>query len=481
MPKLHLITYGCQMNEYDSERVAGLLKREHYELTEVAEEADLVLLNTCAIREKAEDKVFSRLGQLGVLKRQRPDLLIGVMGCMAQLWQGKILDRAPHVDLVFGSAVVSRVGELVGDFTSVDLLAVEAGGPPDPGVLDPFSELLVDRERQRPNRGPSSQDEGFFEVGLLPRLLGVDPDAIQALKERASEILEARAVLGGDRMKREPRSGRVPREGRVRPIRIEIALVADRDRRLHQKKRRRARRQRPAFRPDPSPLQDREELLEAFFQLIGRDIQHEENSVGGMDQIREIRLRMVRRHGGRIHELNLHVFEGHHSRQGDARGEWICRHFRVGVGQCPHERRLPGVRRSDQDPLSGTLAPHVPGVEALGSGAPRVLPFLFELGDAVSQIRLDLLGPLVLRKERQHLAERLELLAVRGCVAESLLRLLVLRGQVRWHGSPLFVEAGSERLYTRRRVLRDGRASPGRPGRIRASCARMRRPVQEGQ
>ena len=61
MPKLHLITYGCQMNEYDSERVAGLLKDERYELTDVAEDADFILLNTCAIREKAEDKVLSRL------------------------------------------------------------------------------------------------------------------------------------------------------------------------------------------------------------------------------------------------------------------------------------------------------------------------------------------------------------------------------------------------------------------------------------
>src|SRR6266567_4045875 len=130
MPKLHLITYGCQMNEYDSERVAGLLKREHYELTEVAEEADLVLLNTCAIREKAEDKVFSRLGQLSLLKRQRPDLLIGVMGCMAQLWQGKILDRAPHVDLVFGSAVVSRVGELVERARTTGATILETGEAP---------------------------------------------------------------------------------------------------------------------------------------------------------------------------------------------------------------------------------------------------------------------------------------------------------------------------------------------------------------
>ena len=111
--KLHLITYGCQMNEYDSERVAGLLKQERYELTDSAEEADLILLNTCSIREKAEDKVFSQLGALRLLKRRRPDLTIGVMGCMAQLQKGRIQERAPYVDLVFGSPAIARVAELV--------------------------------------------------------------------------------------------------------------------------------------------------------------------------------------------------------------------------------------------------------------------------------------------------------------------------------------------------------------------------------
>lgn len=111
--KLHLITYGCQMNEYDSERVAGLLKRERYELTDRPEEADLILVNTCSIRERAEDKVFSQLGTLKHLKRRRPDLVIGVMGCMAQLQKGKIQERAPHVDLVFGSPAIARVAELV--------------------------------------------------------------------------------------------------------------------------------------------------------------------------------------------------------------------------------------------------------------------------------------------------------------------------------------------------------------------------------
>jgi len=111
--KLHLITYGCQMNEYDSERVAGLLRERDYELTTDEREADVILLNTCAIREKAEDKVFSKLGELKRLKAARPDLVIGVMGCMAQLQQENVLRRAPSVDLVFGSPAIARVGELV--------------------------------------------------------------------------------------------------------------------------------------------------------------------------------------------------------------------------------------------------------------------------------------------------------------------------------------------------------------------------------
>src|SRR5512145_170376 len=113
MAKLHLITYGCQMNEYDSERVAGLLRERRWELTADETEADLILVNTCAIREKAEDKVFSKLGALRELKTRRPDLVIGVMGCMAQLHQATIQRRAPMVDLVFGSPAIARVADLV--------------------------------------------------------------------------------------------------------------------------------------------------------------------------------------------------------------------------------------------------------------------------------------------------------------------------------------------------------------------------------
>jgi tRNA-2-methylthio-N6-dimethylallyladenosine synthase len=131
MAKLHLITFGCQMNEYDSERVAGLLaERRQYELTEHETDADLILLNTCAIREKAEEKVFSKLGQLRALKRVRPELLIGVMGCMAPLRKEAIQQRAPVVDLVFGSAAIARVDELVDRVTRERRPVLEIGEAP---------------------------------------------------------------------------------------------------------------------------------------------------------------------------------------------------------------------------------------------------------------------------------------------------------------------------------------------------------------
>ncbi|HET7874911.1 MAG TPA: tRNA (N6-isopentenyl adenosine(37)-C2)-methylthiotransferase MiaB [Methylomirabilota bacterium] len=130
MPKLHLITYGCQMNEYDSERVAGLLEGERYELTERPEDADLILLNTCSIREKAEEKVFSQLGTLKRLKGERPDLVIGVMGCMAQLQKGRIQERAPYVDMVFGSPAIARVAELVARVRAGQRPLLETGEAP---------------------------------------------------------------------------------------------------------------------------------------------------------------------------------------------------------------------------------------------------------------------------------------------------------------------------------------------------------------
>ena len=110
MRKLYIKTFGCQMNEYDSARSADLLAESHgFERTERAEDADLLLINTCSVREKAQEKVFSQLGQWQQWKRARPGLVIGVGGCVASQEGAAIAERAPGVDLVFGPQTLHRV------------------------------------------------------------------------------------------------------------------------------------------------------------------------------------------------------------------------------------------------------------------------------------------------------------------------------------------------------------------------------------
>jgi tRNA-2-methylthio-N6-dimethylallyladenosine synthase len=120
MKKLAMVTYGCQMNKYDSERIVGLLAQADYELTEDVSQAHLVLLNTCSVREKADQKFYSELGRLKRIKQQRPGMMIGVCGCIPQRARGEILARAPYVDLVFGTLNVSRVLELVQQIEAQD-------------------------------------------------------------------------------------------------------------------------------------------------------------------------------------------------------------------------------------------------------------------------------------------------------------------------------------------------------------------------
>ncbi len=111
--KLFIKTYGCQMNVYDSERMAEAMGAEGYVTTEVVEDADMVLLNTCHIREKASEKLFSDLGRLRPLKDARPDLKIGVAGCVAQAEGAEIQRRMPLVDIVVGPQAYHRLPALV--------------------------------------------------------------------------------------------------------------------------------------------------------------------------------------------------------------------------------------------------------------------------------------------------------------------------------------------------------------------------------
>ncbi len=113
-----VITYGCQMNKYESERMAGILTGLGYEMTDEVQGADLVLLNTCSIRDKAEQKVYSQLGQLRWLKRQNPQLIIGVCGCVAQQEGERIQQRVPYVDLVFGPQNIPKLPTLLNQVQS---------------------------------------------------------------------------------------------------------------------------------------------------------------------------------------------------------------------------------------------------------------------------------------------------------------------------------------------------------------------------
>jgi tRNA-2-methylthio-N6-dimethylallyladenosine synthase len=112
--KVYIRTFGCQMNEYDSARMADLLDAaEGYQPAAAPEEADVILFNTCSVREKAQDKVFNDLGRVKHLKRERPDLLIGVGGCVASQEGAAIVARAPYVDFVFGPQTLHRLPALI--------------------------------------------------------------------------------------------------------------------------------------------------------------------------------------------------------------------------------------------------------------------------------------------------------------------------------------------------------------------------------
>ena len=113
--KLYIKTFGCQMNEYDSQKMADVLRAEQGDLqaTDSPDDADIILFNTCSVREKAQEKVFSDLGRVRELKRARPGLVIGVGGCVASQEGAAIVRRAPYVDVVFGPQTLHRLPELI--------------------------------------------------------------------------------------------------------------------------------------------------------------------------------------------------------------------------------------------------------------------------------------------------------------------------------------------------------------------------------
>src|SRR5205807_2340369 len=156
--KLYIETVGCQMNVLDSELVVGSLRRHGFELTYDAEDADVILFNTCSVRQHAEDKIYSQLGRLRGHKTRHPSKIIGFLGCMAQKDQDLIRRRAPHVDIVCGTGQLARLPELIAE--------VQRGGTPQLAVsLDrkEASRPEVERsfESYDPLRDPSMRPSPF--------------------------------------------------------------------------------------------------------------------------------------------------------------------------------------------------------------------------------------------------------------------------------------------------------------------------------
>jgi tRNA-2-methylthio-N6-dimethylallyladenosine synthase len=114
--KLFIRTFGCQMNEYDSDKMADVLgASEEIIKTDTPEDADIIIFNTCSVREKAQERVFHDLGRVRLLKQARPDLVIGVGGCVASQEGGAIVARAPYVDIVFGPQTLHRLPQLIAE------------------------------------------------------------------------------------------------------------------------------------------------------------------------------------------------------------------------------------------------------------------------------------------------------------------------------------------------------------------------------
>jgi tRNA-2-methylthio-N6-dimethylallyladenosine synthase len=155
--KLFIETVGCQMNVLDSELVVGSLRRQGYELIHNMDGADVILFNTCSVREHAEEKIYSALGKLRNHKKKHPDKIIGVLGCMAQKDQTLIRKRAPHVDIVCGPGQLARLPELIEE--------VQSSGHPQLAVSLDRTESRHEVERSfesyDPMRDPSMRPTSF--------------------------------------------------------------------------------------------------------------------------------------------------------------------------------------------------------------------------------------------------------------------------------------------------------------------------------
>ena len=140
--QLYIESYGCAMNFADSEVVASILMDNGFGATNNYKQADLIFINTCSIREKAEDKVFSDLGRLRELKKTKPNLLIGVGGCVASQEGQQIVSRAPYVDVVFGPQTLHRLSDLLAERRKTGISQVDISFP----EIEKFDHLPASRQ-----------------------------------------------------------------------------------------------------------------------------------------------------------------------------------------------------------------------------------------------------------------------------------------------------------------------------------------------
>ncbi|MFT4540538.1 MAG: tRNA-2-methylthio-N6-dimethylallyladenosine synthase [Planctomycetota bacterium] len=153
--KVHLVTFGCQMNKYDSLLVEGRFKKKGFQTTDTMEEADVVVFNTCSVRDHAEERTWSWVGELKRVKRERPDMIIGVMGCMAQRVEQEVFKRAGHVDIVAGTRQFHLLPELVAEVER-RRLAPDEYRARDMKLLstDMVSDVEIDRSAEEYTGGP---------------------------------------------------------------------------------------------------------------------------------------------------------------------------------------------------------------------------------------------------------------------------------------------------------------------------------------
>ena len=191
MKKLYIKTYGCQMNVYDSARMADLLAPLGYGPTEDAEDADMVILNTCHIREKAAEKVYSDLGRLRVLKNRRAagnPMLLAVAGCVAQAEGAEIMARQPAVDMVVGPQSYHRLPEMIARLAREGGVALETDFPAE----DKFDHLPEEQAVDGPTAFLTVQEgcDKFCSFCVVPYTRGAE-----ASRPAAAVIAEARRLV----------------------------------------------------------------------------------------------------------------------------------------------------------------------------------------------------------------------------------------------------------------------------------------------